>query len=174
MKKTILLFVLISITLLANLEDLIIPRSRRKGEPGYGNFPFEEITTRKKIKQRINGYSISMPENMIFKLGTEAAGRNRMFGKRRKYLYDTKTKLSTSIYLIEDVVENLQKYKGNDHIKDKDIRGRYYVDVYNSSNSVLIPIKNNLQIICDNDWKSEYGTFNANKSCEDLVKVMKE
>ena len=82
----------------------------KKGQADAGaDFGEEEILGRRRVKQQISGYSITMPEDMEFKYGSTVYGTDKLFGKKRKYLYDNKTKTGTNIYLIEDTIENMNE-----------------------------------------------------------------
>lgn len=176
--KKVLLFILVSTLLLANLEDVIIPRPPRKGEPDYyETIKSSEILSRKRVKQVINGHSISMPENMRFKKGSQAEGEDKMFGKKRKYLYDDTTGFGNSVYLIEDTIENLSAYKSRFSTDSVSLyeqkNGVYKFRTSNISNGLLIKIKNNLYIACRAYDYTSY-TPGEKTPCAAIVKVMKE
>ena len=147
----------------------------KKGQADAGaDFGEEEILGRRRVKQQISGYSITMPEDMEFKYGSTVYGTDKLFGKKRKYLYDNRTKTGTSVYLIEESIEKLISYSENDaYIWKNEIKknGRYKMEAkaYNSRGGILVDIKPNLYVVCGSNNRNYVGT----EQCEAIVKVMK-
>ena len=142
----------------------------KKGQADAGaDFGEEEILGRRRVKQQISGYSITMPEDMEFKYGSTVYGTDKLFGKKRKYLYDNKTKTGTNIYLIEDTIENMNEDNNSVVYRKSEQNGRYRMDFSGSSSGVVVKIKSNLYVACRSNNRNYVGT----RPCEAIVKVMK-
>ena len=148
------------------------PHAKKGQADGDTDFGEEDILGRRKVKQQISGYSITMPEDMEFRYGSTVYDTDKLFGKKRKYLYDNRTKTGTNIYLIEETIGKLISYSENDaYIWKKDTKknGRYEMVAKAFSSGVFIEIKPNLYVACNSNNRNYMGT----RPCEAIVKVMK-
>jgi len=151
------------------------PHAKKGQADGDTDFGEEDILGRRKVKQQISGYSITMPEDMEFKYGSTVYGTDKLFGKKRKYLYDNRIKTGTNIYLIEETIGKLISYSENDAYiwkKESKKNGRYKMEAkaYSSSGGVLIEIKSGLYLTCR---AKELNSYVVGNTCEAIVKVMK-
>ena len=174
MKKIImiilsLMFMLSCSFFLQDSSEWSGPHAKKGQADGDTDFGEEEILGRRRVKQQISGYSITMPEDMEFKYGSTVYGTDKLFGKKRKYLYDNRTKTGTNIYLIDEVIDNLKGDESATVFKDTKKNGRYEMVAKAFSSGVFIEIKPNLYVACRSNNRNYVGT----RPCEAIVKVMK-
>lgn len=180
MKKVIM--ILSFLILISSCQMFLLDSSEwtgpltKKGQADHGlRISESELLSRKREKQTISGYSITMPENMVFKYGSTVYGTDILFGKKRKYLYDKISKTGGSIFIIEDSIQNIRAQQTNrDYIVDKVAKnGRYKIEAgsFDSSGGLLIEIRSNLYIACRRFTRDDYV---GSGYCDEIVKIMKE
>ena len=178
LKKVIM--ILIFLVLVPSCQMFLVDSSEWK-EPSakkgyadyYPNFDLE-LFDRNKVLKQIGKYNVMLPEKTNFIYGKTIHGTDRIFGKKRKYFYDEKSKLGSEIYLIEDTFEEISKVYSNINIYSEK-NGRYKVSIPGSPGlGILIRIKPKLYLVCKSRDVKEWNTYTAKLDCEELVKIMKQ